>query len=203
MELLYGTTNEGKILAMRRALEPMGIIVKGLRDMGVDIPYVTETGNSPLENARLKAKAYYQAFQVPVFSCDTGLYLEGLPEELQPGIYVRRPLGYEMTDAQMTEYYSGLARKFGDLRAQYRNAVCFCKNEQELYESEDIKLSGEPFLLTSTPHPQSQPGFPLDRISIQLSSGKYYYDLQGNAQDEVALDEGFREFFSHALGIVL
>ena len=108
-----------------------------------------------------------------------------------------------MTDTQMTEYYSGLARKFGDLRAQYRNAVCFCKNEQELYESEDIKLSGEPFLLTSTPHPQSQPGFPLDRISIQLSSGKYYYDLQGNAQDEVALDEGFREFFSHALGIVL
>lgn len=203
MELLYGTTNEGKILVMRRALEPMGITVKGLRDMGVDIPCVTETGNSPLENARLKAKTYYQVFQMPVFSCDTGLYLEGLPEELQPGIYVRRPLGYEMTDTQMTEYYSGLARKFGDLRAQYRNAVCFCKNEQELYESEDIKLSGEPFLLTSTPHPQSQPGFPLDRISIQLSSGKYYYDLQGNAQDEVALDEGFREFFSHALGIVL
>lgn len=203
MELLYGTTNEGKILAMRHALEPMGITVKGPRQMEADLPSVAEIGRSPLENARLKAQAYYQAFQVPVFSCDTGLYLEGLPEELQPGIYVRRPLGYEMTDAQMTEYYSGLARKFGDLRAQYRNAVCFCKNEQELYESEDFKLSGEPFLLTSTPHPQSQSGFPLDRISIQLSSGKYYYDLQGNAQDEVALDEGFREFFSHALGIVL
>lgn len=203
MELLYGTTNEGKLLVMARALEPLGITIKGLRELGAEIPHVAETGSSPLENARLKAKTYYQAFGMPVFSCDTGLYLEGLPEKLQPGVYVRRPLGYEMTDAQMTAYYSELAHKFGDLRAQYRNAVCFCKNGQEIYESEDIKLSGEPFLLTSKPHPQSQPGFPLDRISIQLSSGKYYYDLKENAQDEVALDEGFREFFSQALGIVL
>ena len=138
-----------------------------------------------------------------VISCDTGLTREGLPENLQPGAYVRRPLGYELTDAQMTAYYSGLARKFRNLRAQYRNAVCFYKNEQEIYESEDFKLSGEPFLLTSRPHPQSQAGFPLDRISIQLSSGKYYYDLKEDAQDEVALDEGFQEFFAHALGIVL
>lgn len=203
MELLYGTTNEGKILVMQRALEPLGITIKGLCQISAKIPFVAETGNSLLENARLKAKAYYQAFQMPVFSCDTGLYLEGLPEKLQPGAYVRRPLGYEMTDAQMTAYYSGLARKFGDLRAQYRNAVCFYKNEQEIYESENFKLSGEPFLLTSRPHPQSQAGFPLDRISIQLSSGKYYYDLKEDAQDEVALDEGFREFFAHALGIVL
>lgn len=203
MELLYGTKNEGKILVMQRALEPLGITIKGLCQISAKIPFVAETGNSLLENARLKAKAYYQAFEMPVFSCDTGLYLEGLPKELQPGAYVRRPLGYEMTDAQMTAYYSGLARKFRNLRAQYRNAVCFYKNEQEIYESEDFKLSGEPFLLTSRPHPQSQAGFPLDRISIQLSSGKYYYDLKEDAQDEVALDEGFQEFFAHALGIVL
>ena len=108
MELLYGTTNEGKILAMKRTLKPLGISLKGLKDLECEIPHVKETGNSPLENARQKARAYYQAFHIPVFSCDTGLYFENIPEEFQPGIYVRRPLGYEMSDEQMTEYYRGL-----------------------------------------------------------------------------------------------
>lgn len=200
MELLYGTSNEGKLLAMGRALEPLGITLKGLRDMQGAIPQVEETGKSPLENARIKAKAYYEAFGMPVFSCDSGLYFEHIPEEFQPGIHVRRPLGYEMTNEEMTAYYSGLAKRFGDVKAQYKNAVCFYKSAQEIYESEDPKLSGKPFLLTAKPHPRSQPGFPLDRISIQISSGFYYYDLPDDAQDEVALDEGFREFFGRVLG---
>lgn len=198
-ELLYGTGNDGKLLAMSRTLKPLGITLKGLKDMEGVIPKVEETGKSPLENARMKAKAYFKAFKVPVFSCDTGLYFENIPEEFQPGVHVRRPLGYEMTDAEMTAYYSGLAKRFGDLKAQYRNAVCFYKSAQEIYESEDPRLSGEPFLLTSRPHPNSQSGFPLDRLSVQISSGAYYYDLPDDAQDEMALDEGFQEFFRKAL----
>ncbi len=200
MELLYGTTNEGKLLVMRRALSPLGITVIGLK--GIEkIPVVQETGSSPLENARLKANAYFKAFQVPVFSCDTGLYFKNVPAEYQPGIYVRRPLGYEMTDEELTEYYREMAQKFGDLQAQYRNAVCFCKSAQEVYESDDLRLSGKPFVLTSRPHCRSQAGFPLDRLSIQISSGKYYYDLPEDAQDEVALDQGFREFFRSCMRI--
>ena len=69
MELLYGTTNEGKLLVMRRALSPLGITVIGLK--GIEkIPVVQETGSSPLENARLKANAYFKAFQ-----CDLLEYL--------------------------------------------------------------------------------------------------------------------------------
>lgn len=199
MELLYGTTNEGKLLVMRRALSPLGITVTGLKDQKTEIPVVPETGSSPLENARLKAKAYFKAFQMPVFSCDTGLYFKNVPDEFQPGIYVRRPLGYEMTDEEMTEYYKGLAEKFGDLQAQYQNAVCFVKSAREVYESDDLRLSGTPFVITSQAHSRSQPGFPLDRLSIQVSSGKYYYDLPEHAQDEVALDEGMWEFFQRAI----
>lgn len=197
MELLYGTANQGKLLVMRRALSPLGIRVKGLMDRKEKIPTVPETGHSLLENARLKAKAYFEVYKAPVFSCDTGLYFENVPQEYQPGIYVRRVKGYEMTDEEMTEYYAGLAQKFGDLRAQYRNAVCYCKSEKEVYESDAVQLWGKPFLLTSLPHKRSQPGFPIDRLSVQISSGTYYYDLPEYAQDEVALDEGFRHFFKH------
>lgn len=198
MELLYGTSNKGKLLLMKRILKPLGIKLKGLEDMTGPIPKVEETGNSLLENARLKADMYYNAFHMPVFSCDSGLYLEGLPEELQPGIHVRRIPGRDHTDEGLTAYYSGLARQFGDLKAQYRNAVCFYKSKSEIYECEDPSLWGKPFLLTSQPHPRSQPGFPLDRISIQISSGKYYYDLPENAQDEVAGMEKLGKFLMTA-----
>ncbi|MEY8391231.1 hypothetical protein D3Z36_04660 [Lachnospiraceae bacterium] len=200
MELLYGTANEGKLLVMRRALAPMGITVTGLKERKMEIPLVPETGSSLIENARKKAKAYFAAFQSPVFSCDTGLYFKNVPEELQPGIYVRRPLGYEMTDDEMTAYYRGLAEKYGDLQAQYRNAVCLVKSAQEIYESDDLRLSGKPFVITSRPHSRSQPGFPLDRLSIQISSGRYYYELPEDAQDEVALGAGICEFFLNTLG---
>lgn len=200
MKLLYATSNEGKLLAMRRCLEPLNIELIGLRDLDCAIPKAEENGNTPLENARIKAKAYFEAFaeqKLPVFSCDSGLYFENVPEEYQPGIYVRRPSGYELTDEEMTEYYSGLAKRFGALKAQYRNAVCFYKNAHEIYESEAPELSGEPFLIVEKPHPKSQSGFPLDRLSVEISSGKYYYDLQGNAQDKLVsdVDRGFLQFF--------
>lgn len=200
MKLLYGTWNEGKLLAMKRGLASLPVELIGLKDLKVDIPQVEETGTTPLENARIKANAYYDAFQVPVFSCDTALYLEGLSSGYQPGVYARRPLGYEMTDREMMEYYSGLAREFGPIRARYRNAVCFYQDGEHIYESEDENLSGETFLLVAEPHPGYQPGFPLDRYSVQISSGRYYYDLPGEAQDEVAAEDGFLEFFSKLLG---
>lgn len=195
MKLLYGTWNEGKLLAMKRALISLPVEIIGLKDLDCKVSMAEESGTTPLENARLKAKTYYDVFRMPVFSCDTGLYLEGLQPEYQPGIYVRRPLGYPMTDQEMMEYYSGLAKKFGPIRARYRNAVCFYRDEEHIYESEEENLSGEVFLLAAEPHPDYQPGFPLDRYSVQISSGKYYYDLPGEAQDKVALKNGFLEFF--------
>lgn len=73
MKLLYGTGNQAKLAAMRSRLRQIGIELVGLNDLkadGLDIPKVVENGNTPLENARLKAKGYYETFHIPVFSCD-------------------------------------------------------------------------------------------------------------------------------------
>lgn len=37
----------------------------------------------------LKSTAYYEAFRMPVFSCNSGLYFENVPDEVQPGVHVR------------------------------------------------------------------------------------------------------------------
>ena len=54
---------------------------------------------------------------------------------------------------------------------------------------------GEPFLLTDTPHTKRVEGFPLDRISLDISTGKYIYDLEVDSQGEEAQRNGFECFF--------
>ena len=76
--LLYGTGNPAKLDSMRRSLSGTGIRIIGLRDMQTPPPAVPENGTTPLENARQKALAYYRAYGIPVFSCDSGLYFDGI-----------------------------------------------------------------------------------------------------------------------------
>lgn len=76
MKLLYGTGNPAKLDVMRRRLADLGIELIGLKDLGeVRLPEIIEDGKTPLENARKKAEAYFEALHMPVFSCDSGLYL--------------------------------------------------------------------------------------------------------------------------------
>lgn len=194
MKLLFGTNNQGKLEAARKWVRGMNIELCSLRDMKKPIPEVDETGETPLENARMKAEAYYQAFHMPVFSCDSGLYFKDL-EELSPGLRVRRVAGKELTDDEMTAYYSGLAAKYGPIKAYYKNAICLILNEEKRYESMDDSLSGGVFLIVSRPHEKGMlvPGYPLDCLSVHLETGKYYYDIEEQGDDKV--DRGVREFF--------
>ena len=236
--LLYGTGNPAKLSLMRKNLEKLQIEIVGLSDIDVAVPQVDEDGSLPLENARKKAKSYYEAFRIPVFSCDTGLYFENVPEDKQPGVHVRRVNGKNLTDGEMLAYYSGLAAEYGDqrvdintgtdidagtdinagtdttpcanmhtnlhtgLRAYYRNAICLIMDEEHIYESMDETFSSEPFLITSVPHPDGirREGFPLDCLSVDLTTGKYYYDLDPAELGKVAAEDGSLRFFEKIIG---
>ncbi len=199
MKLLYGTGNQAKLSAMRSRLAKLGIDLIGLSDLraeGKIIPEVLEDGKSPLENARIKAKAYYKAFQIPVFSCDSGLYFEEVPDEVQPGVHVRNVEGKCLTDDEMVKYYASLAGKYGNLTAQYRNAICFVMDEEHIYESMDPSMYSEKFILTDKPHSAiRKKGFPLDSLSIDRRTGKYYYDMAEGQLEQLAVEDGFLKFF--------
>ncbi|MBR3683554.1 MAG: hypothetical protein IKL78_01615 [Lachnospiraceae bacterium] len=197
MRIIYGTGNPAKLSAMQRRLEGLNIEITGLKDVGKEIPTVPETGKTPLENARQKALAYYKAFGEPVFSCDSGLYFDNIPDEIQPGVHVRNVNGKTLTDDEMIAYYGGLAKEYGDLTARYRNAICLVMDEEHIYEAMRDDMASEPFLLVSKPHAdrKPKPGFPLDSLSVDIKTGKYYYDLEDEELDKVAVEDGFYEFF--------
>ena len=200
MKILYGTTNKAKLDLMRRAVSPLEIEIIGLDDLDINIPDVTENGSTPLENAEIKARAYFDAFKTPVFSCDSGLYFDGLDDDEQPGIYVRRVGGRELNDAEMTEHYAALSlRHGGNIIGRYRNAIYLILDEDRHYSSMDISIATEPFILTSKPHEKSVQGFPLDRLSKDIKSGEYYYDMDCPTLT-TDTEAGLRAFFAKALG---
>lgn len=197
--MLYGTGNPAKLNAMKKRLSGLGITLVGLKDLGCEIPEVVEDGKTPLENARKKAVAYFEAFRIPVFSCDSGLYIDGVPENEQPGVHVRRVNGKVLSDEQMIVHYSSLAKKYGNPTARYRNAICFVEDEKHIYEAMEPSMGSSAFILTSKPYPVMKKGFPLDSLSVDIKTGKYYYELTGNELDRLAVEDGFAEFFRKIL----
>ena len=163
-----------------------------------------EDGDTPLENAKRKALAYYEAFHMPVFSCDSGLYFDNIPDEVQPGVHVRNVNGKCLSDEEMMDYYSGLVRQYGNLIARYKNAICLVMDENHIYESMDSSMESEKFILTGSPHSAiRKKGFPLDSMSIDMKTNKYYYDLSAEELEQFAVEDGFLLFFKKIFNLDL
>lgn len=85
--LVVATTNDNKFFEIRSALGAIAIPLFMLqRFPPIEPP--EETGTSFLENARIKAQAYYRALQKPVLAEDSGLVIPAL--DGYPGIHSAR-----------------------------------------------------------------------------------------------------------------
>lgn len=198
MKVLYGTSNPAKLKHMREMLNGLNIQIMGLNDIQLNIA-IDETGNTPSENARIKAMTYYKATGIPTFSCDSGLYIEGLEDEKQPGVNVRRVNNKYLNDEEFIEYYSNLASKLGgEVKAKFKNAICLVidKNNIIEYDGDDI---ADHFLITSKVNYKRKPGFPMDSIALDMESGKYFVEIDKNSRNEKEITEGFRKFFKDVM----
>lgn len=94
---------------------------------------VIESGTTYLQNALIKAEAYYQQFKVPVMSDDSGLNVSALPDDL--GIYSARFGGPELSDKERAML---LLEKMKDVPDNERDAyftcvLCFYLAPNEIY----------------------------------------------------------------------
>ena len=112
MQLLYATGNDSKICNMRYRLTGYDIEIITPKDLGIHID-VDESGSTPIENARLKAMAYYEKTGLPTLAADSGLYVDDIPADAQLGLFVRRVKGKTLSEEEMIEHYSNLAARYG------------------------------------------------------------------------------------------
>ena len=94
--MLLATTNEGKIIELRRILSEQGIDLVGL-DVSASTEEI-ETGATFAENALLKARHYYQTSGLPTIADDSGLEVEALGGA--PGVRSARWAGPTASDAE-------------------------------------------------------------------------------------------------------
>ena len=199
MKILYGTTNEAKVKHMEKILDGMDIEIIGLNNICKKPPKIIEDGKTPLENARKKAEAYFKRFKTPVFACDSGLYLEDIKDEEQPGVNVRRVKGRELSDEEMIEHYSLIAkRNGGEIISWYENAIYLIINEKISFGYQGHKTSSNKFIISEKPCGKSIEGFPIDSLSKDIKSGRYFLEID-DQQKEDQMREGFREFFNERL----
>ncbi|MBR2810770.1 MAG: hypothetical protein IKD69_05250 [Solobacterium sp.] len=197
MELMYATGNPAKQQAMARRLAPLGITLV----FPDTHPHIEESGTTMLENAMIKAKAYWNIYHRPLFSCDTGLFFRECTEDEQPGVFVHRNKGRELSDEQIGQRFAMLSRKYNGLTAQYRNAVCLILDENHIHASEDPSLWSMLFRVTDTPHRMKKPGFPIDSYSVDMETGQYFYDTDPLVFDRIAVADGFLDFFERSLAL--
>jgi len=200
MNLIYGTYNPAKLESMTKMLDGLNISIKGLGNLNMEIKEAEELGKDPLTNAVQKATCYFEQIGQPIFSCDSGLYFEGVAEEDQPGVLIKRIQGNELTSKEMLSYYSNLAAKYGrKLTAYYKNSICLIMDKNNIYKYSGEDINSDKFYIVDKPHKKYREGFPLDSLSVEIESMKYYYDLEGNKSESLGVIEGFRNFFIRSL----
>lgn len=197
--LLFGTYNPAKLDLMRRYLAGLPIVLDGLFSLDAPPAEADETGDTTLENARIKAIWYCRATGMPTLAADSALFIDGIPADEQPAAHARRMGGTRMTDEEMQAHFAALVHAHGGrLRAQYRNAACIAFPDGRILCRDDERIATKPFYLVDTPHAKRVVGFPLDSLSVEIQSGAYYYDLT-DSLDNPDAPGAFAEFVQEAL----
>lgn len=175
-QIIFATSNESKTKRFSKGLKELGIQVLSLKDIAVKLD-VEEDGTTAIENALIKARECYRLTKKPCMGMDDTLYMEGVPEDRQPGLFVRRVNGNSLTDEEAIDYYTSLVKEYGkggkiNCEWVYGLAVINEKGEEATYT-----WSKDNFYMVSTRSDKINLGYPLNSISKYKKLDKYFTDV--------------------------
>lgn len=196
-KVLIATTNPQKINYYSSALNDLNVEVLGLKDIEITID-IDENGETPKENAIIKAKLYYKESGMIIITDDVGLFIEGLPKEKQPGTHVRRINGRRAADDEAIEYYVEIIKSLGGkANGQWIKSVAIAISANEVYTHDFIVNK----IFTSNISNKRNEGYPLDSITITPEFNKYTSELteEENIQLQNSRDRDVMDFIKSKL----
>ncbi|MGN0973264.1 MAG: non-canonical purine NTP pyrophosphatase [Bacilli bacterium] len=186
-KILFATNNQTKAKRFTKNLLKHDIEIVSLLDMNIKLE-VEENGKDAIENALIKARACYEMTKMTTLAMDDNLYLENVPTDKQPGMYVRRVNGKRLTDEEMIEYYTNLAKEYGEngkITARWVYGIALIVNGEEY----TYTWSKNDFYIVDKPSDIVEPGYPLNTISINKKLNKYFTELTEEDKLSVKEDE--------------
>lgn len=193
MKLLFGTGNKNKYLLMKKRLEELKeieLIIPSMLDLHLDI---IEDGKTPEENAIIKARAFYEATNLPTIAEDSGLYIKEFTDEEQPGLFVKRVNGIEglSEDEILFSYLERINNHGGLVHASYHTGVCLINEDGELHST---TINETEFEMTNKVN-YKENGDVLDSISYDIQAHKYFNERtdEDKANHYKKLDSDYKE----------
>jgi len=189
-QILYATTNPGKLKEAKSIFAAHNLILLGPDDLGLNID-VDEVGATLEENARLKADAYQRiaSSTTLVIGDDTGIEIDALGGE--PGIKVRRWKGYKMSDEEIISYTLERLKDQPNRNAQFRTVLALASPIEVKYF--DGILRGE---ILEKPKAEREVGMPFWPIffipKLTMTLGQFHaspitFQLKNPTHREIAI----------------
>ena len=187
-KILFATGNPTKAKRFSNGLAKYDIEVLSLKDVNLTLES-EENGNTAIENALIKVRECFKKTNMPSMGMDDSLYLEGVPESEQPGLFVRRVNGKSLDDRELLEHYINLVKKYGvdgklHCKWVYGLAVINEKGEESTYTWEKGN-----FYMVDTPSSIVNPGYPLNSISKYNDLDKYFTEATIEDLEKIKVNE--------------
>ena len=173
--LLIATTNAAKFAEYRLLLRGFDLEVMSLRDAGIDAE-APEDGTSFAENARRKARFYFDRAGLATLADDGGLEVDALGGA--PGVRSHRWLGQGADDRALAEEIvrrmSGVAPALRTARLRAAAALVFMEGGARCERVVQAAFEGT---IADRCYPQVQVGFPYRAVLIVPRRGCYLAEL--------------------------
>lgn len=175
-KLFYATKNKFKIQNMRYRLRHLDIQLITPYDLDIDI---NENGKTVIENALLKAKAYYEKTSITTIAGDSSLFVEKFNK--QPGLFVRRVNGKQLNDDELEKYYiQELEKVGGESTAFYITGLALINDNKEYVQ----EIKEKSFIFKSDKYNGKRNDDPLGRLEYDEDIKKYFCEM--NEDDKKA-----------------
>ena len=194
-EIFFATMNKDKIMKMKNRLKNLDIKIVTPYDKNLNIE-IQENGESVIENATLKAKAYFDKTQVPTIATDSALYVEKF--DTQPGLFVKRINGVALEDDELEKHYIKELNKVGGTsKAFYITGIVLVQKNK----ISSIEIKEEDFIFTSRICEEERTFDPLSRLEYDEKIKKYFCQLNENEMDQrgYRFDAEAKKFIEDAL----
>ncbi len=179
VKLLIATNNAGKLREYHALLSDLPVELTTPDREGIDLK-VEECGESFVENALLKARAYCTAGGLPTLADDSGLEVDALGGA--PGVYSARYAGDHATDR---DRYEKLLQALQDVPPAQRTARFRCAVALVLPDGTERIAEGEcEGVIIDTP--RGEHGFGYDPVFYMPALGKTMAELPMELKNQIS-----------------
>jgi len=198
-KIVIATRNPGKVQRYKKMLEKVVDEVLSLDDFDFK-EKPEESGQTAEENATIKAIFYAKKTNLPVFAEDESLFVDFLPEDKQPGVFIRRVNGKEVSDDELLAYWDSIIAKAPKEKRTGKWHMAYClvapDGKTSLVAMDYLRIFFSP------PSKIRIPGWPMSSINGPAEFGKPHSELTKeeleimHQETQEVLIKKLKEFFS-------